>query len=191
MAFLANSESIILDLRQNSGGQSGGGLLCSYFFTEETHLTDFYNRAENTTRQVWTYPVAGAEKYADKDLYILVSRRTFSAAEALANDMQALKRATIVGEPTPGGAHRTTIYRINDHFSASIPFGGSINPVTKSDGGGVKPDVCAPADQALLTAHLLALRKALTKYAGKPDVADSLKRVIAVKETELEALKTK
>ena len=60
MAFLANSEAVILDLRQNSGGQSGGTLLCSYFFTEETHLTDFYNRPENTTRQIWSYPVADA-----------------------------------------------------------------------------------------------------------------------------------
>ena len=52
--------SVILDLRQNNGGQSGGTLLCSYFFKEETHLTDVYNRPENTTRQVWSYPVAGA-----------------------------------------------------------------------------------------------------------------------------------
>jgi retinol-binding protein 3 len=193
MAFLANSESVILDLRQNSGGQSGGGLLCSYFFKEETHLTDFYNRPENTTRQFWSYPVAGAEKFADKDLYILTSRRTFSAAEGLAYDMQALKRATIVGEPTRGGAHGTTIYRITDHFSASIPFCRGINPATKTDweGTGVKPDVAVPADQALLTAHLLALKKALTKYADKRDVADNLKRVIAGKEKELEALKTK
>jgi hypothetical protein len=193
MSFLANSESIILDLRQNSGGQSGGGLLCSYFFKEETHLTDFYNRPENTTRQFWSYPVAGAEKFADKDLYILTSRRTFSASEALAYDMQALKRATIVGETTGGGAHGTTIYRITDHFSASIPFCRGINPATKTDweGTGVKPDVAVPADQALLTAHLLALKKALTKYADKRDVADNLKRVIAGKEKELEALKTK
>ena len=92
MAFLANSESVILDLRQNGGGQSGGTLLCSYFLEEETHLTDVYNRPENTTRQVWSYPVAGGAKFANKDLYILTSHRTFSAPEALAYDMQALKR---------------------------------------------------------------------------------------------------
>ncbi len=79
MAFLANSEAVILDLRDNHGGSSGGTLLCSYFLKEETHLTDFYNRAENTTRQVWSYPVVGGEKFADKDLYILTSSRTFSA----------------------------------------------------------------------------------------------------------------
>ncbi len=193
MTFLANSESVILDLRQNSGGQSGGGLLCSYFFMEETHLTDFYNRPENTTRQIWSYPVAGAARFADKDLYILTSRRTFSAGEALAYDMQALKRATIVGEATPGGAHGTTIYKITDYFSASIPFCRSINPVTKTDweGTGVKPDVAVPADQALLTAHLLALKKALTKYADRRALADELKRAIAAKEKELWALKAK
>ncbi len=193
MAFLANSESVILDLRQNSGGQSGGTLLCSYFFNEETHLTDFYNRPENTTRQVWTYPIAGGAKFADKDLYILTSRRTFSAAEALAHDMQAQKRATIVGEATGGGAHGTTIYRITDRFGASIPFCRSINPVTKSDweGTGVKPDVAVPADQALLTAHLLALEKALVKHAGQGAILDGLKKVIAAREKELEALRAK
>ena len=59
MLFLSNCEAIILDLRENHGGASGGTLLCCYFFKEETHLTDFYDRAENKTRQVWTYPLAG------------------------------------------------------------------------------------------------------------------------------------
>ncbi len=59
------------------------------------------------------------------------------------------------------------------------------------EGTGVRPDVAVPADQALVTAHLLALKKALTKYADKPDVPDNLKRVIASKEKELEALKAK
>jgi C-terminal processing protease CtpA/Prc len=193
MSFLANSESVILDLRQNGGGQSGGTLLCSYFLKEETHLGDVYNRPENTTRQVWSYPVVAGAKLADKDLYILTSNRTFSAPEALAYDLQVLKRATIVGETTGGGAHGTTIYRITDRFSASIPFCRGINPVTKTDweGTGVKPDVAVPADQSLLTAHLLALKKAASKYADKPAVANELRRVIAAKEKELESLKAK
>jgi hypothetical protein len=193
MAFLANSEAVILDLRDNQGGASGGTLLCSYFFKEETHLTDFYNRAENSTRQIWSYPVAGTEKFADKDLYILTSGRTFSASEALAYDMQALKRATIVGETTHGGANPTTIYRLTDHFSASIPFARSINPVTKTDleGGGVKPDVAVPADQALLTSHLLALKKSVENHRSDRDLVNDLKRTIAEKEKELAAMKAK
>jgi hypothetical protein len=192
MSFLANSEAIILDLRQNHGGFGNGGTwLCSYFFDEETHLTDRYNRAQNTTHQIWTYPVAPSARLADRDLYILTSRGTFSAPESLAYSMQALKRATIVGETTGGGAHGTTMYRIDDHFSASIPFNREINPVTGTDweGVGVKPDVAVPANQALLTAHLLALKKALKRHGDDRDLADGLKRMIAGKEQELAALK--
>jgi len=192
MAFLANSDAIILDLRQNSGGQSGGTLLCSYFFKEETHLSDQFNRPQNFTKQTWTYAVVGAERFADKDLYILTSKRTFSAPEALAYDLQALKRATIVGETTGGGAHPTTIYRITDHFSAGIPFACGINAVTKTDyeGVGVKPDVVVPADQALLTAHVLALRKLVERSsddARKP----ALSAVLEAKEAELAELREK
>lgn len=65
--------------------------------------------------------------------------------------------------------------------------------MTKTDweGTGVKPDVAVPADQALLTAHLLALQKALDKRAGDREQADGLRRIIADKEKELGALKAK
>lgn len=191
MGFLVNCDSIILDLRENHGGASGGTLLTSYFFKEETHLTDFYNRMENFTRQGWTYPVAGAERFADKDLYILTSHETFSAAEALAYDMKSLKRATIVGEPTHGGANPTTIFRINDHFSAGIPFARSIHPKTEVDGARIEPDVAVPANEALITAHLLALKKALGKNANDPKAANEFARLIAAREAELDALRAR
>jgi retinol-binding protein 3 len=192
MSFLANSEAIILDLRQNHGfAPTGGTLICSYFFKEETRLSDQFNRAENATRQYWTYSVVPGASLADKDLYILTGRGTFSAPEAFAYDMQALKRATIVGETTGGGAHPTTMHRLADHFSASIPFARSINPVTKTDweGVGVKPDVPVDADQALLTAHLMALRKCVKKYEGDRQLVERLERTISEKELELAASK--
>jgi hypothetical protein len=55
----------------------------------------------------------------------------------------------------------------------------------------MKPDVAVSADRALLAAHLLALEKALVKHADQPAVADKLKRVIAAKEKEPEALRAK
>ncbi len=192
MAFLANSEAIILDLRQNHGG-AGATLLCSYFFEEATHLSDQYNRAENTTRQSWTYPVVPGKKLADKDLYILTSHETISAPEALAYDMQCQKRAIVVGETTHGGANPTTIFRITDHFSAAIPFARTIHPgiSTEEGGTGVKPDVAVPANQALLTAYLLALKKVLKRHRNDPERAANLQRTIGEKEKELEAIKTR
>lgn len=191
MSFLANSEAIILDLRQNHGG-AGATLLCSYFFEEATHLSDFYNRAENTTRQFWTYPTIPGKKLVNADLYILTSHETISAPEALALDMQILKRATIVGEPTHGGANPTTIFRITDHFSAAIPFARVIHPgaSTPAEASGVQPDIPVPADQALLTAHLLALKKALKRHRDNPEAIAGLQKTITVKEKELAALRT-
>ena len=192
MTFLASGDAVILDLRYNGGGDpSSVLLLCSYFFDEPTRLPDNGTTAWKVRpADPWTQPFVAGRRMVDKDLYILTSSRTFSAPEALAYDMQALKRATIVGEQTGGGAHGTTSFAITDHFSARIPFSRAINPVTKSDweGTGVKPDVAVQADRALLVAHLMALRKALKKTADK-GLSKELQETIAAKESELEALK--
>jgi len=85
--------------------------------------------------------------------------------------MQALGRAKIVGEVTGGGAHGTKPYRLSAHlFIASIPFNRGINAVTHTDyeGVGVKPDVQVPAKEVLLTAHILALRRA-SADTGEPE----------------------
>jgi retinol-binding protein 3 len=65
--------------------------------------------------------------------------------------------------------------------------------VTKTDWGGVgvKPDVAVPADRALLTAHLLALKKAVERHSHDRKLADGLERTIAAKKLELDALDSK
>jgi C-terminal processing protease CtpA/Prc len=194
MSFLANSEAVIIDLRDNHGyAPSGGTLIASYFFSEETHLSDQYNRAEGTTRQFWTLPSVLGKRLADKDLYILTSRKTFSAPESFAYDLQSVKRAIIVGEKTGGGAHGTLSHRVNNHFTISVPFSRSINPVTKTDweGTGVKPDVEVQAAYALLTAQIVALEKATARHAKEPMRAEAFKAIRASKMKELAGLKEK
>jgi C-terminal processing protease CtpA/Prc len=87
----------------------------------------------------------------DVPLFILTSHHTFSAAEAFAYHLQALKRATIVGEVTGGGANPAEFLTLAHGFTVAIPNGRSINPITKTswEGVGVKPDVEVPADRAL------------------------------------------
>jgi hypothetical protein len=64
--------------------------------------------------------------------------------------------------------------------------------ISAGEGGtGVKPDVAVPANQALLTAHLMALKKALKKHHDDRTLAESLQRTVAEKEKELEAMKAK
>jgi C-terminal processing protease CtpA/Prc len=176
--FLAGNDAIIIDLRKNGGGSPDGViLLCSYFFSEPTHLNSIYTRTTDSTKEYRTHDVKG-QKLLDKDVYVLTSNRTFSAAEEFTYNLQNQKRATIVGETTGGGAHPTRGFRVTDHFTVGVPFARSINPVSQTnwEGTGVKPDVECKADDALTVAHRLALEKAAKKYAGDKDKSAAIKR---------------
>lgn len=181
MAFLKNADAVIIDLADNHGFADGGIVIQSYFFNEPTHMSDYINRDDGSTRQSWTMPVVPGAKLADKNLFIIVSKETFSAGEDFAYNMQAQKRAIVIGEATGGGAHGTRGYRLGDHFSVGIPHVYSVNPITKSDweGKGVQPDIVSPKTDALRRAHIAAIQsvlnsskdqnhvKYLTKIIGK------------------------
>ena len=76
-------------------------------------------------------------------MYVLTSSGTFSAGEAFAYDLQAQKRAKIIGEITGGGAHATAAFDIGHGFMIRIPVTKITNAVTNRDweGVGVKPDI--------------------------------------------------
>jgi hypothetical protein len=163
MTFVASTEAVIFDLRQNGGGDPAMvAFLTSYLFgPQPVHLNDFYFRPTNQTRQSWTLPYVPGRRLAGKDVYVLTSSRTFSGAEEFTYNLKHLERATIVGETTGGGAHLVGGRRINNHFSIGVPSGRPINAVTRTnwEGTGVEPDVKVPAEDALRTAHLMALEK--------------------------------
>ena len=162
MQFVAHTDALIFDIRQNGGGQPDMvTLICSYLFDEPTHLIDIYNRHENTTRQNWTLSYLPGERYIKKPVYVLTSHSTFSGAEEFAFDLKNQKRATIVGEVTGGGAHPVSGHPAGDYFMIGVPFAKSLDPVTKTnwEGTGVDPDVKVKADDALTTAEKLAAEK--------------------------------
>jgi hypothetical protein len=193
MTFLANSDAVIIDIRKNHGFADGGFLIASYFFNEPTHWNDSYDRDAKTLRQSWTLPVVPGVKLGDKEVYILVSKDCFSASEDFAYNMQALGRAKVIGEVTGGGAHPTKPYKIGTYFLADIPFAYGVNPVTHTDweGKGVRPDVQVPADQALLTAQIMAIQSVIKKIPAETERIAGLQKVIAEKEQELNELKAK
>jgi C-terminal processing protease CtpA/Prc len=162
MQFVAHTDALIFDIRENGGGQPDMvTLICSYLFDEPTHIIDIYNRHENTTRQNWTLSYLPGPRYVDKPVYVLTSHGTFSGAEEFAFDLKNQKRATIVGEVTGGGAHPVSGHPAGDYFMVGVPFAKSMDPVTKTnwEGTGVEPDVKAKADDALATAEKLAAQK--------------------------------
>ena len=102
-------------------------------------------------------------------MYVLTSKYTFSAAEEFTYNLKNLKRATIIGETTGGGANPGGMRRINEHFMIFVPSGRAINPYSKTnwEGTGVTPDVSVPADQALKVAQVAALNKLIEKTADR------------------------
>ncbi len=165
MEFVKDTDALIFDIRQNGGGSPDTvQLLCSYLFDKRTHLNDLYLREGDQTLEFWTQSIRGP-KYLNKPIYVVVSKETGSAAEEFSYNLQTQKRATIIGEPTWGGANPGGNVRLNDHFTAFIPFGMAINPITKKnwEGTGVMPDVNIRAADALKEAHKLAIKALLDR----------------------------
>ncbi len=157
MHFLCNTSAMIIDLRNNDGGFPGMvQLLASYFFSGESiHLANHYNRPKDELTQSWTLPYVPGARRPNTDLFILTSKKTFSAAEAFSYFMKHLGRATIVGEQTSGGAHLTGSVIATDKFYVRIPQGRPTSPITNAnwEGVGVTPHIKTSSDQALKTAH--------------------------------------
>ncbi len=84
-----------------------------------------------------------------------------SAAEDFAYTLQSMKRCTIIGEVTGGGAHPTMKVRLSNQIAAFIPYGRSVNPITETnwEGVGVVPEIKVDKTQAFKTAYSQALRE--------------------------------
>jgi hypothetical protein len=163
MDLLANADALIIDLRENGGGSPEMfQFLCSYFLNSpRKHLNSFFYKEPDRTTQYWTYTYLPGKRLDKADLYILTSKNTFSGAEEFSYNLKNLKRATVIGETTGGGAHDSKFVILNHNFMMMLPFARAFNPITKTnwEGVGVEPDIKMPANEALQTAQLLAMKK--------------------------------
>ena len=184
--FLAahkDARTLIIDARNNGGGGLAEmNLVFEQIFTkpttlvtmdirqavEEKHGTPF-DPNDPLMRKVGSppalirrehvaVPAAQQSGLRDAKVYLLTSKKTFSAAEHLSLALKRTHRATLIGEATGGGAHFGGMAPMGKGYAAFIPVGRTFDPDTGQswEGTGVAPDVAVPADKALDEALKLA-----------------------------------
>jgi hypothetical protein len=154
---LDRAESVIIDLRNNGGGNPFAvQLLCSLFMDEGFPLNTIEWREGEELKTVTFNTLSTDELPMEKRLtnprvFVLIGPQTFSAAEEFANNMKVLGRATIVGAPSGGGANPGGAYPIGENLKLFIPGGRAINPIQEGnwEGVGIIPDHVVPAEGAL------------------------------------------
>lgn len=151
---MAGSRAMVIDLRDNGGGNSGVGWRILGYLTDKPFKTSqWYTRQYRPTYRAWgraqeTYGREAGERQPDgKKLYarpvvVLTGPRTFSAAEDFMVAYVSMKRGLTVGEPTGGSTGQPLYF--------SLPGGGGAVVCSKRDrfpdgsdfvGKGVRPDV--------------------------------------------------
>ena len=187
MLALKGSRALIIDDRRNGGGSPDA---VDYFVSflvppnRPMEISDIVAREPKTNnfkRQRFSSQPTPVS-FAKIPVYVLTSQNTFSGGEEFAYDVQTHKLGSIVGEVTGGGANPTGPVDLGHGFMASIPWGRSENPITRTnwEGRGVQPDVPVAAQDALKVALQKLGQKPATQIASA-----SLRQVFAPRSTPL------
>lgn len=162
MNFVSNTNALIIDLRNNRGGDAKmEKLFLSYFFKNSVKLETIYTRYNNKTKTSYTNKNVRGAKYLNKPIYILVNNTTISAAEGFTYNLQQQQKAIAIGEKTYGAANPVKVFFIDNTYQLLIPISIGKNSITQTnwEHKGIDIDVKIDQEKALIKAHILALEK--------------------------------
>ncbi|MEW6131233.1 MAG: S41 family peptidase [Acidobacteriota bacterium] len=181
---IEKTDALIIDIRNNGGGNSGFGYrILSYLTDQPFQTSKWQTRSYRPAYRAWGTPddwyrsEAGksnpiGSKLYSKPVVVLTSPRTYSAAEDFAVAFEVMKRGKIIGEATGGSTGQPLFF--------SLPGGGNARVCTKRDafpdgrefvGVGVQPDISVlptladfrAGRDAVLEAAVLEIKKQLKK----------------------------
>ena len=164
----AATGALIIDVRGSPGGEPAGvANVIGHLVSERMATVRTQDRGPSSPSRTF-YAEPRTPTFARKPLYVLIDGETGSGAEEFAYDLQAMRRATLVGETTAGAATPGGFRPLAHGFVAFIPMQIVANTVTGTnwEGVGVSPDVKMPAGEALTRAHRLALEAILKDVQG-------------------------
>lgn len=180
LQLLAGTDAVVIDLRDNGGGAPAMVGYLSSAFTPRG--ADIYNTFHSRTG---TRTEAPADWYPqprlDVPLYVLISGRTGSAAEAFAYTMKNAGRATVIGETSAGAANPGGEIDAGNGMRVFVSQGSPVNPISHDnwEGRGVAPDVAVAQADAALAARRLALERIVAADAGNIDARWALEALRA------------
>ena len=182
LRFLSRTDAVIIDVRRNPGGSGNmGDLLASHFLgTTPVPMLTIKSRRTPEPMIVSSRAEVPGPRRPDVPLYILTSQGTGSAAEAFTFVLKNQRRATVVGTRTAGAGHSVGFAPAGYGFTLGFSITNVSDPATglEWERVGVQPDVAVAAEQALVEAHLAALRT-LRAAAKEPPQSQVLDRLIA------------
>lgn len=168
LTLLADTNALIVDVRGSPGGEPAGVANVIGHFVSERTATVRTEGGDEPSKIRTYFAEPRTPGFADKPLFVLVDRKTGSGAEEFAYDLQAMQRATLVGETTAGAATPGGYRPLAHGFVAFIPMQIVANTITGKnwEGIGVIPDVKVPATESMTRAHRLALEAILKDAQG-------------------------
>jgi len=160
--FLANTQGMIIDLRDTVGGSPAlAAYMLGYFLPNETPLWSTFDATGNVTQSVNVRNHKGHQFfYDDFPVWLLTSKNSASATELFASTLQANNKAILVGDTTAGAGFYVGVRRVTDDLVFRISL---LKPVISANHSnwekvGVEPDIKVPSVDAFDTAQMEAMR---------------------------------
>lgn len=161
MRTLSDTAALIIDMRDNQWGRTSGIRRLPRQFLPRSGQARSYQQphlAQSRDHDVQDGVVLELANAGELSRH---GPKTYSAGEEFAYDLQALKRATVVGEKTRGGANPGGLNDLGPDLFVVVPTGRAENPITHGNWGGVgvRLEVPAASENAKEVALALATRR--------------------------------
>ncbi len=170
-----NYESMIIDMRQNPGGEFSAVRRIADFFLQEGVIVSTESRVPGQSRVYRSTPLIQVPP--NIPIAVLVDGGSASGSEILAGALQDNKRATVIGENTFGKGYVQGVFPFDRDFF-KITISRYLTPLDQDiEKSGITPDIISKADrlsdeEAKAAAELRRSRK-LTAFADEHSNIDT------------------
>lgn len=146
LQYMAICNGIIIDVRNNGGGNLSNSTTFAARFTNEKILTGYVEHKTGKGHNDFSNPVAIYLEPANsirwqKKVVVLTNRHAYSATNNFVNSMRYLPKVTIMGDKTGGGGGMPFTSELPNgwgvRFSASPYFDADMNQIEF----GIEPDI--------------------------------------------------